>query len=273
MSKNRTPIEILQDDLSELAKDGFFNNPSATFLKKIETKINAFLEREYAKIHKNESLFFSQRLRKSYLKHLKELNATHKGLKQYTLNDLKPQLKEVFLLRMNENLGLIKTQNTENMLKMKNRFLNWINLQSVGGNKETLKQATRLTPNKHLKFLLRDQSNKMTAAMDKTIADYYGWIAMQWKTRDDNRVVGKPSGLYPKPIKSPTMHGNHWERKDKFYYKKGLKNSVKKELNLSNFAGVAEFKDGMPGVPIGCRCYAVFYYEAQDLPKFLRKSV
>lgn len=271
MKKKKTELQILQDDLNTMNDQGILKNPSESLLQSLDERIKNTLRRVYNTLTNRNSLLLTKRLKAAYNRHFNDLVSTHKGLKQYTLETLNPKLLDIYKNRVNSNLLIIKSQNEENMTKLQHKFLGWINLQSTGGSKETLKQATKLIPNKRLKFLIKDQSNKLTSAMDETIADYYGWIALQWKTRNDNRVVGKPGGLYPKVNKRSETHGDHWSRKDKFYYKADLKEDIKKKLNLSKFAGDTNFSDGMPGKPIGCRCYSVFYYEIEDLPKELVK--
>lgn len=269
--KNKTPLDKLSEEIEEYLQDGLLKTPSKSFLEKLESRITEILTNVFNKISIQESNMLSYALKKEYRRHFRDLKTTHKGLSSYKLEDLQPKLLKAYKSKVANNLALIKTQNNANMNKLKARYLSWINLQSVGGDKEKLKDYVKLEKNKRLKFVIRDQSNKLTSTMDEIIADYYGWIAMQWKTRNDNKVVGKPSGLYPK-VTDDTMHGNHWERKDKFYYNPKINKTIKNKLKLSKFNGEAIFEDGMPGNPIGCRCYAVFYYDIEDLPKGLIKQ-
>ncbi|HDZ5024824.1 TPA: hypothetical protein RTG57_001780 [Campylobacter jejuni] len=194
----------------------------------------------------------------------------HVGLSTYKLSDLNLDFKKQYKSQLVYSLNLIKSQNEENLNKLKNRFYDWVNLKTVGDDKVKLQSLTKLPrSDKKIRFILKDQTNKLSASMDGLVADRYNPIAFQWKTRNDNKVVGKPGGKYPgKGV--PGIHGDHWARKDQYYYFE--KNENVKFLNVSKFKGKAsDIKDGMPGIPIGCRCYAKFIYTLEDLPKDLVK--
>lgn len=267
--KRRNSLEVLRDALLESKDDGIYDNPSQSLLNKTSIRIRAVLKKVF-KIELNKtSKFFSSNFRKAYLITKKPSNILSRnvGLKAYTLESLNEDFKKTYKTMLSHNLGLIKTQNAENMLKLENRFVNWVTSKSVDDKKD-LKNLVKLPNNKRIKFILKDQTNKLTSNFDEIVATKYGAIAMQWKTRSDNRVVGKPGGLYPG--KGSTKHRDHWSRKDKFYYYPS--NPVNKSLNLSKFEGsVDTLKDGLPGQPIGCRCYARYYYDLDDLPKELVK--
>lgn len=84
-------------------------------------------------------------------------------------------------------------------------------------------------------FISRDQTSKLNSLIDKARCEELGIEKYIWRTAKDNRVVGKPGGMYPNPTEG---HGNHWAREGKIY-----------RLNEPP-------ADGPPGWPYNCRCYA-----------------
>lgn len=267
--KRKTYIDILQEDLKQLENDGLLDNPSPSFLQKVLTRINVMCNTYYSKEYAKNSKYFNNKFRKNFLQNKKKIATMHIGLATYKMNDLNEDFRKQYKGQLLYSLGLIKSQNNANMEKLKNRFYNWVNLKQVGDDKQKLKEMVKLPKqDKKIKFILKDQTNKLVANMDNIIASKYNPIALQWKTRNDNRVVGKPGGLYPG--KGSERHGDHWTRKDQYYYYENNENV--KFLNTSKFKGkVSDIKDGMPGMPIGCRCYAKFIYTLNDLPKDMIK--
>lgn len=89
--------------------------------------------------------------------------------------------------------------------------------------------------NTRAKFIARDQTAKMASVVQQVRQTELGIVSYVWRNSRDNRVVGNPSGLYPK---GNSKHGNHWVREGKpFYWDEPP-------------------ADGHPGWPIACRCYA-----------------
>ncbi len=62
--------------------------------------------------------------------------------------------------------------------------------------------------------IARDQTAKMNSQMAQARQVDAGVTHYQWRTAGDQRVVGNPSGLYPKGNKN---HGNHFEKNGKIY--------------------------------------------------------
>jgi len=84
-------------------------------------------------------------------------------------------------------------------------------------------------------LLARDQTKKLTSALTQARQESIGVTEYIWRTSKDERVVGNPSGLYPKGGK---MHGDHFHR------------------NGKKFKWSEPPADGPPGHAINCRCYA-----------------
>lgn len=93
-------------------------------------------------------------------------------------------------------------------------------------------------------FIARDQTAKATADFAQERSRHAGAKKYVWRTAKDRRVVGDPSGLYPKPKKG---HGNHYARDGNIYYYD------------------RPFADGLPGDAYGCRCYAEPVIDVEDL--------
>lgn len=270
--KRRSDYDILRDDLQEYKKDGLLDNPSPTFMQKLQARIASTLKEAISRTNRRQSTLFSTGFRKSFLSAKKDLPERHFGIRAYKLKELDKQFYKAYTVRMQSSLSLIKSNNSILLAKLQKRFIDWTTMADYR-TKEDLLEATKLPDDKHTKFIVRDQSNKMTATIDDIIAEKYQAIAFQWKTRNDNRVAGKPGGLYPSVDKNSEKHGDHWSRKDKFYYYSSIPKSVKNKLNLKKFAGSEKsLKDGMPGTPIGCRCYAKNFYYVEDLPSELVKG-
>ena len=272
MKKNS--IQILRKQLNKQKKQGLFDNPSPIFLQEVENNITSKVTSYFNKLLRRNNSYFINGLKKNFYKYKNLLTNRHK-LRSYRLSDLNPAFKTHFDNQRFLALSLIKSQNEENMLKLKRRFMDWVTLKNVGNDKETLAQLTKIPSNKKVKFILKDQTNKMNANFDKTVSDFYGGaLAFQWKINNDNRVVGKPGGKYPKANKDSKTHGDHWHRKDKWYFNpEKRKYLISEGVDLKAFEGdYNSNKDGMPGIPIGCRCWAYYVYELEDLPKNFVKN-
>lgn len=256
------------NDLKHFLNKQNYNNPEEEFLTDIYTRINSKLRSYFDYRFLQSRRWFSSKLKKYFYSYKKNLETRHK-VRSYRLSELDPILQEDFRRQRQWGLDLIKTQNEENMLKLKRRFMDWVNLKTL---KSKELPSLALPNNKHMKFILKDQTNKMNSSFDKAVSDFFGGaIAFQWKINNDNRVVGKPGGVNPKPSE---MHGNHWKRRDKWYYNPSKKKFLKDSgILLSKFEGDYNTpEDGMPGVPIGCRCWAYYIYDIEDLPKDFRRK-
>ncbi len=84
--------------------------------------------------------------------------------------------------------------------------------------------------------IARDQTAKMNSQMAQARQVDAGVTHYQWRTAGDQRVVGNPSGLYPK---GNAKHMNHFDRNGKI------------------FAWNDPPPDGPPGFAIMCRCVSL----------------
>jgi uncharacterized protein with gpF-like domain len=84
------------------------------------------------------------------------------------------------------------------------------------------------------RFIARDQLHKVFSGVSEAQQREIGVAEFVWRNAGDDRVVGKPGGLYPKGSR---LHGDHWHREGKVYRWDTLP------------------ADGGPGQAIGCRCF------------------
>lgn len=85
------------------------------------------------------------------------------------------------------------------------------------------------------RFIARDQTASLTSAITEQRNKESGFDEYIWRNQQDRRVVGNPSGLYPRGNK---RHQDHWNREGKV------------------FKWSKPPRDGHPGKPINCRCFA-----------------
>lgn len=98
-------------------------------------------------------------------------------------------------------------------------------LQQLGGISERRAQ-----------FIARDQTAKLTTALNKSRQESAGIEEYVWRTAGDERVVGTPGGLYPDGSRG---HENHYKRDGK------------------RFKWSEPPADGHPGQAYNCRCVAL----------------
>lgn len=272
-TKNKTnPISELKSELAEYARLGLFENADSKFIEKINARIDLRLQMYFKSLLKRRNSYFKTYFRRGFNNYKKHVLDRHK-LRSFKLSDLNPIFARNFKAQSEISLSLISNRTQEDVLKLKNRFIDWVTLKQVGGDHARLSEMIKLPKDKHTRFLLKDQLNKMVSHFDREISEYYGGaLAFQWNTMGDKRVVGDPAGLYPKAYNKET-HGNHYARAGKWYYNPSKKAFLQKHTHISKFADSYNgITDGMPGIPIGCRCYAYYIYDLRDLPKNMVKS-
>lgn len=269
--KPRNEFQMLQDEIEQMKKDGVLENLSQSaydrLMQNIRGRLNSYLQKQYRK----STSWYSTEFKRHFRKAKKDVTERAFGLKTFRIEDLNPKFSDAYKKALAYSLSLIKTRSEEDMLKLQNRFYNWITLPQVR-DKESLHKLTKLPSDKKTKLLLRDQSNKLSGSLDRITAEHFKAICFQWKTRRDNRVAGDPSGKYPNADDNSTTHGNHYARRDKFWYFKDTPKYILDQLNLAKFEGKAEdIPDGLPSEPINCRCWMKTFYRVEDLPSELVK--
>ena len=147
--------------------------------------------------------------------------------------DIKPLLDQA----MADNVGLIKSIGQQHFADVGRAILdNYRGVPQVGGGSltERLQKIGSISKNR-AKFIARDQTAKLTGDLNQARQQDNGIDEYTWHNAQDRRVVGNPSGLYPKGNR---VHGDHWDRE-------GVKFSWAKPPH-----------DGHPGHAPNCRCYA-----------------
>lgn len=111
------------------------------------------------------------------------------------------------------------------------------------------------------KVLARDQTAKMNTSLTKVRQEKLGIEWYVWKTVEDERVVGRPGGKYPKGTK---LHRNHWIMQDKIckwedptVYSDDEGRTWKKRTE--------KMPQNAPGQDIMCRCRAAPYINIEKL--------
>lgn len=279
-NKKRHPLQPLFDWVEDRENNETLDFTSYKTLKRGQGIMNKGLDKFKKSLLNSAKEVFRQSLFKSYYKYVKtDFKKQNKGLKGWRIKDLKSDLREQLYQHLGFSLNLIKTQTNSNMGKLEARFLNWVNLKTLGtGDKISLKSAIGLEAEskkakKHIKFILKDQTNKMVSSFDEIVANKYDAICFIWQTRRDNRVVGNPMGKYPDSEKDSKTHGDHYQRQGQYYFYANSWAIKQGFVNKSKILLTTDLKDGMPGKPIGCRCYATNLYELEDVPsEFLSKK-
>ncbi len=138
-----------------------------------------------------------------------------------------------------QNVSLIRNLSPEAYQDVRKALL--ADFQGVGlpGGAKSLAGAIQdiLGSTKHrASVIARDQTAKMNSQMAHARQVDAGVTHYQWRTAGDQRVVGNPSGLYPK---GNAKHMNHFDRNGKI------------------FAWNDPPSDGHPGEAIMCRCIAL----------------
>lgn len=246
-----------------------------------EKKIDLFLAALTPKIKTHLTRAYHSYINGGYIQN-------NPGIVAYRLKDLSPKFRKELDNHVINSLALIKTQNEETMYKLERMFRNWAmvpskslrasltdpkkiesNLKKEILNSSDLKYKTK----KHLDFILKDQTNKLNAAMDKITADNLGAIGFIWRNSRDRRVVGDPSGLYPE-VKNPKVHGDHYHREGKLYlYRDSWAIKDKYIVPRNGVVYVDTLPDGYVGTAIGCRCYGENIFHLEHIPNEFKNII
>lgn len=182
----------------------------------------------------------------------------HGGVSAFTLEQVKPKLRDELARRIMTSASLIKLNREQSIAKTLQRFQGWATSVPVGGSKTTDKPEVKYDIGKSLKQLpfeerrvIIDQGHKLTASINDVIAKDGGAIAMRWHShwREANYNYRK----------------DHKERdtavyliRDSWAHKKGL---VK--------PGPAGYLDQItqPAEEPFCRCFGSYIYSPRKLPE------
>lgn len=142
---------------------------------------------------------------------------------------------------INNNVGLIRGLSGEHFQKIKEAIIADAHgtgfvgdAKSLAGRVQEIIGDTRTRAS----LIARDQTAKLNGQMLQARQEDAGITHYIWRTSGDSRVVGNPTGLYPK-VSNSRIHGNHYERDGKL------------------FAWNDPPPDGPPGFGINCRCISI----------------
>lgn len=271
------PIDTLVERSQNIIKKDRIDEVAYSTLNDIAGEFKEEYKRLSKRDIQRKLWYINNSYKKQYHLYMKgEYKKNALGLKGYNPYKYKAKYLRQLNNRIDTALGLIVNHHQTYMLEIVNRYKEWFSIDTpdVRGAKATPESFSKALSSfclhdkekfeKHMKFVIKDQSNKLTASMDEITAREGGAIAMIWKTRNDKRVVGNPSGIYPK---GRPIHMNHYARNNKLFLVKGSwaieEGYIKKTKDVDY---IEDIPDGRPGEPIGCRCFRIDIYTLEDIP-------
>ena len=249
---------------------------SQTKIAALVRAIDKGIKKDYDKVLKSVNKEVRSKLKNEYNQFIKKgVFRAAPTLQKYKIEDLKPDFKKELESRINVSLSYIKTQDQNTIEEIKNRLMNFASIPHPNKDLKELeydfwndvlpeKAKKNYKSNKWQNMIIRDQQHKLTSNMTYITAMKNNAIGFIWKNRKDIRVVGNPSGLYPSGNK---IHNDHWKREGKLYLFRdsaALKKGLIKKTKDVQYAD--EIEDGLPGIPINCRCTMRLIYRLYEIP-------
>ena len=249
---------------------------SKTAIEALVRAIDKGIKKDYDKVLKSVNKEVRSKLKNEYNQFIKKgVFRAAPTLQKYKIEDLKPDFKKELESRINVSLSYIKTQDQNTIEEIKNRLMNFASIPHPNKDLKELEYDfwNDVIPAKVKKnyktsswqnMIIRDQQHKLVSNMTYITAMKNDAVGFIWKNRKDIRVVGNPSGLYPSGNK---MHNNHWKREGKLYLFRdsaALKKGLIKKTKDVQYAD--EIEDGLPGIPINCRCTMRLIYRLYEIP-------
>jgi hypothetical protein len=180
----------------------------------------------------------------------------HPGVSQYTVERLKPQLRDELTRRVQASASLIKLNREQAIEKTLQRFSGWATSVPAGGSRVVARGEVKQDIGNALKQLTYeerrvaiDQGHKLMSSIDAVVAQQTGAIAARWRSH------WRQPGYDYRP--------DHKERDQKVYAIRGSWAMEKGFLHKG-----AGYLDEMtaPAEEPFCRCYAVYLHNLRDLP-------
>ena len=249
---------------------------SQTKIAALVRAIDKGIKKDYDKVLKSVNKEVRSKLKNEYNQFIKKgVFRAAPTLQKYKIEDLKPDFKKELESRINVSLSYIKTQDQNTIEEIKNRLMNFASIPHPNKDLKELeydfwndvlpeKAKKNYKSNKWQNMIIRDQQHKLISNMTYITAMKNNAIGFIWKNRKDIRVVGNPSGLYPSGNK---IHNDHWKREGKLYLFRdsaALKKGLIKKTKDVQYAD--EIEDGLPGIPINCRCTMRLIYRLYEIP-------
>ena len=189
----------------------------------------------------------------------------HHKMSAYNLKDISPEFRKILEKRVLNSLNAIKIKDKKLLLDLESRFVNFMlddKEKTMRNLQENLKVNETLKHSKHyVRNILRDQTQRMNDDIDYINGKLNGAVGLIWHTQNDNRVVGNPSGLYPK---GNELHNNHYKRDNVFF---ALRDSYATQQGLLKAEVFESLEDiSKIGRAINCRCDYEYLYDLRDVP-------
>ena len=253
---SQTYYEVLTAAISDLVEHGF---DSVERIARWELKI---AEAARASLRSPSELDAALRASLSAIyKRLAEqgqLAKYHRGVSKFTLERVRPELRKILDQRIMASANLIRLNRDQAIQKTLQRFSGWATSIPAGGSKAADKaeeKASIKKPLARLKFeerrVLIDQGHKLSGAINQTVAEGGGAIALIWHS--NWRQVG---------------YNYREDHKDRDLHVYALKGSWAFEKGLAKPGpdGWYESITAVASEPF-CRCHAEYLYSLRDLPE------
>lgn len=177
-----------------------------------------------------------------------------------------PKITETLSLGSMEASGLIKSIPGEYLGEIAQAVMDNFAGVPLPDGRSLLQQIIKVgdVSKDRAQLIARDQTSKLTAAVNQTRQTSIGIPMYIWRNMKDNRVVGKPGGLYPEGNK---MHGNHWIMEG-VYCKWDDPTVYSKDKGKTWKKRTSEMPKSSPGMDILCRCFAEPVIDIDEIIKY-----
>lgn len=258
MASRTDYYSVLTDCVNDLADNGYTPERLAFW----QDKLRRAAEASFLSMAQMESQM-RDALGAVYARMIRNGGATkyHPGLPRFTLDKLRPELQIALQRRQAASRDLIKLNRVNAIAHEEQRLAGWASSLPPGGSGTVARVATKQAIRKSLaslpyreRFVIIDQSHRLAANINETIAVGGGAIAVEWH---DHGATQKGYDYRP----------NHLERDGKIYL---MKDSWALGQGLVK-AGPAGYYQDVTGfaVEINCRCYGRWLYNLRQLPEEL----
>lgn len=249
-------LRVLTAAVSDLTEHGYDD------IERLDSwleKLRAVLERALASPTEMERKL-REALRAIFQKQVEDERALdrHPGVESFTLENIKPMLREELDKRIRASADLIRLNREEAIEKTLRRFAGWASSVPAGGASKPDRRTTKSEIKRGiagLPFIERrviiDQGHKLVSNIHSVLAEEGGAIAGIWHSH-----WRQPNYDYRE---------DHKERDELVYL---MRNSWAREEGLVK-AGKAGFADDItqPGEEVFCRCFYEYVYNLRDLPE------
>ena len=247
--------DVLNQAVSEFANYGYDSPERLEYwLGRLRAAIEAEMMPESAvdlKLRQTMTAMFDRLRRTGHKRY-------HHGLPHYVLDRVGPRLTGILQSRILASADLIRINRKQAVEKTLQRFAGLATSIPAGGSKTLDKREAKEKIGKSLhqmsfeeRRVVIDQGHKMIAAVNQTIAEDGGAIAVIWHSH------WRQAGYDYRP--------DHKERDEKAYMLRGNW-AAKSGLVKSGPAGYYDKITAVAQEPF-CRCYGEYVYTLQDLPR------